>query len=57
MLNLKCAYASGKGERSEKERGGGGGWLECFPWRGRKKNLLERVAGDSAGQMQSYPKK
>ena len=29
--------------------------LDVSPWRARKKNLLNRVAGNSAGQFQSYP--
>ena len=37
MLNLKCAYAQGKGERSEKERERGG-WGSKFAIR----TFLER---------------
>ena len=32
-------------------------WLEFFPWRRTKKILLNRLAGDSAGQMQIYSSK
>ena len=32
-------------------------WLEFSPWRRSKRKMLNRVAEDSAGQMQSYPSK
>ena len=42
MLNLKCAYAQGKGERSEKEGGGGLGKEICYMDISRERNESSR---------------